>query len=256
MKKLLLIIFIILFFCVFLFGCKKKAPENGTGINEFSSIDYEQGYGILEVMKVEELVGGNLYPHGSSPSLAHSYFYDSLTYYNYMGGSNAQDIGSVSLNGIGFKKYSWFNTFLSTVYFDTIKSGFSFPLNWKIVGNNNFNSYSLQIAGDYPTFSGYSTLPDTIFLSNGVTIPLNNISGDQIQIFIDDNAFTYTMFKFLDKPFTSVSFTSSEFVPFMNTNYGNITIVVYKNNLRTLNNRVYNFRTGYQLIKRNVVLAY
>ena len=171
-----------------------------------------------------------------------------------MNGMNALDIGEVSLNGTQFKKYLWSNP--ATVYFDTLNSLFNAPFNWKIMGNINFNSCNIQISGDYPTYTGYSSLPDTIFMLNGVNIPLVNISGDLVQIYIDDGTVTYTGIKYLEKPFTSVSFASSEFIPFNSTNSGNITVIVYKNNLRTLNNRVYNFRTAYQLIKRNVMLTY
>ena len=73
--------FVITFFLsVLLIGCKKGGSEKGMSqANEFGSIYSKQGYGLLEVVKVEELVNGIFFPHYNAPGLNHCFFYDSLT---------------------------------------------------------------------------------------------------------------------------------------------------------------------------------
>lgn len=164
------------------------------------------------------------------------------------------DIGSVSMNGVTFKKNHYGQT---NQYGDsTSMPATPVPQIWQVTGSSNISAFTFTNNNGYPSYNGFTAIADSFQISAGITIPLNNYSGaDAIYISIDNpGGVTGSASKMLDGTATSAVFTASELSSVGTSTNAYVVITFGKNNLQNVGGKKCNFRTTYTFQKSNVKL--
>jgi hypothetical protein len=164
------------------------------------------------------------------------------------------DIGSVSLNGVIFKK----NVSIQNFYRDsTYNIPASIPQVWSVSGSGNMAAFTHSNSSSYPSFPGHINVPDSFQITGVANIPLiDRTNVDEIMVMLYRSA-NYTLTvgpKFLNGSATTCQITSSELGTLGQGNDLNVAIYFYKNNVTEIDGKKCNFRTGLMYIKNFVKL--
>ena len=243
MKKLQFIT--ILFSVLVMFSCKKKSTTS-SNTNTTSSSDV---YGLLGVEKIDTLKHGTFI--GPFYSATASFW---CSPNGLQTGASTVPIDSIRLNGIPM----WYSIGDGN-YYDTVTlyhpvHVIGYPYTFKVVDDSCIPSFSYTENGPYPTYTGYSNLPDTIYKNSNLLISFAGASNyDYIGVSIDDGSNLgtgHTASKNPDPPFpSSVTIPSSAMSQFNTGNKATITFYIAKMNQKIFANKTMEFATYYTLVK-------
>ena len=151
-------------------------------------------------------------------------------------------VGSLSLNGVGFKFYP-------TYYEDSTSSIPIIPSTWAVVGGGVIPSFTFTNNNSMPSYSGYASLPDTIYKSQQNTIQITGITGSDITTVSVLDAGTNKTTQTLALGSTSVTFSASSLAALAVGSNCDINITCVKNNVQTFNGKQFNFPINYLVNK-------
>jgi len=100
-----------------------------------------------------------------------------------------------------------------------------------------------------PTYSGYTSLPDTIYKSQLNTIQITGITGSDITTASVLDGLNGKTTQTLASGASSVSFSASSLSSLLVGNNGDINITCVKNNVQTFNGKQFNFPFTYLVNK-------
>lgn len=242
---------IILFFMPLLllaFSCKKEqvtAPTSTTTTSNPNDI-----YGVLEASKALTLFfysNDSLVGFGSNTKLATATFSSQVFVNNGFIYGTSVAAGTVSLNGTPLKQLT------NPIYYNDTTYSIPFPIQtWSVTGDGSVPAINYTNNDSVPVFTGYASFPDTIYKSQGFTIPINNLSGcDDIRLYMSNSS--ANILKNYSSSITSISISPSELANFST---GNIVFQLNfsKNNNQVFNNKTYRFKTSLLVQVTNMIL--
>lgn len=193
-----------LFLLIFLVSCKKdkkeNQPINQNGVQEITPESFD---GDFILTRHFSLVTGSVIP---TDNFAQVYFSDSLFKGNDFGTINTVNGGTVFLNGIQLKGESFPNYYH---YLDTTLMNVKKPCTWKVIGNNRFPTFSYQDHSQYPKYSGFLDLPDTLSCMGENEIKLTDYDAESATISIESVLVSGIFYKRIDTLSNSIKLKSS-----------------------------------------------
>jgi len=151
-------------------------------------------------------------------------------------------VSSISLNGVEFKYYS-------PGYEDSIFSATTIPSTWSVVGLGVIPSFTYTNNNPMPTYSGYTSLQDTIYKLQLNTIQITGITGSDITTVSVLDGGNGKVTQTLASGTTSVNFSASSLSSLIVGNNAGISIVCVKNNVQTFSGKQFNFPFTYLVNK-------
>jgi hypothetical protein len=171
-------------------------------------------------------------------------------------GSAYLDAGEVLINGINLKKIKDEGTIY---YNDTINKILEAPYKYSVSGNGSVPSINYNFNADFPTYTGYESLPDTINLNGHNIILLTGITdADEVEVYISDRLNSSKIKIVSSRKFNSpgiekISFTPDDLSSLNKEIGGTIEVFCFRCSYLLVNKKYYKFQTGYHLQKLNVV---
>ena len=152
-------------------------------------------------------------------------------------------VDTVMLNGVSMC-YNLYGQ--SNYYIDTVGMAHShpdtttYPYTFTVINHSGFPSFTYKENGPYPSFS-ITTLPDTIYITNGITIDISGASnGDKVGVSI----WYQSIAKWFVIPFpATVSFTPAELSALTASNQGYMEITVSRTVNTSVNDTPVSFQT-------------
>jgi len=164
--------------------------------------------------------------------------------------STDMQIGSVSVGGKGLKFLSGSKTYSDTTYSLNI-----IPTAWQIVGAGPIPSYTYTNNDSLPVYTGYATLPDTIYKNQTLNVQINGISGaNSIEVSFYNNTGPVNIFKMKSTGISTnntFSFSVSDLAPLpVGSSYPTTMMVsVFKNNYQHIGNVTFDFSSQLEINK-------
>lgn len=246
MKKLT----IILISLISIISCKKKdsSPADSSSNNTSGTPVATGVQGLFTTEKFQTISNGTISPTSSNSSYAYVSNYN-LIQSGYITGSLV-DIGTVSLNGVSFKKNYWSsdNSYKDT----TVAASYNPPLDWIISGSSAIPSFSFSSNNPYPSYNGYNTILDSFDISSNISIPLSGVTdADEIQYYFvrTSPSYTNTNIQTISASSTSLTFNTNDLATIGNSSNVYLAVSLYKNNVQIINGKKYNFRIGQTYFK-------
>jgi hypothetical protein len=238
----------ILSIIIFVSSCKKNSTSPSTATNPIvnpSAINYGVFTSQKSAIITNTLI--NMQPNSSNAFISNTTLINNSPVVG-----SLLDIGTVQLNGVVFQKNAYG---LTNLYTDSTTSTYNTPHNWIISGTAAIPSFSFSNTNNYPTYTGYTAILDSITISNNISIPLTNYNGaDDIETYFITmtNPVVKTSTQNIAGTTTALNFTSTD-LSAIGVN-GDVAIVVtfFKNNVQIINGNSYNFRTSYSIIKQHI----
>ncbi|MHB8260211.1 MAG: hypothetical protein ACYDCN_12295 [Bacteroidia bacterium] len=167
--------------------------------------------------------------------------------------STDMQIGSVSVGGKGLKYLSG-----SKSYQDTTNLLSIIPTNWQVVGAGPIPSCTYTNNDSLPIYTGYTSLPDTIFKSQNLNLQINGISGaDAIEVsFYNPTVPSSNIYQMKSTGVVinnTISFTSSTLSPLpLSSSSGStlLAINVFKYNYQVISGVTFSFETQLEINKQ------
>lgn len=220
-------------------SCKKekKEPVKFQGNNAVLNTDSING----EFRMTRVYVFNNNNPVFSHSIISAS-FYAQKSKVNDTLNVNPVSAGNVQLNNVQLQPSPY-----PVYYVDTTGVNFSTPHNWIIQGSGNVTGFSIT---DIPVFPVYSNiiLPDTIFTGQQQVFNLGNYQATSASIQIVGNM-NGNVFKTVYSSAGNIVFTSNDLNSLINTPMATIYLAFSKEVYKTMNGKVYRFRTTDVLMK-------
>ena len=246
MKKLLLIFPIIIFM-----RCKKDTINTSCEITPpiNNNVDYIKLNGLFDIVKKNNLTGtvlGNDYGFSTFKFSSIEMLSDSISNY-------CKDYGIIKINSIVLKKI---NNTSTLYYYDTTNTYLLSPFTINTTHTLNANSFNFSFNGLYPSYTGYTILTNSIVLSSGCSIKINNYANcDDIEVIIRDNVGVKVKKNMTNKD-SLINFSSNDLYVFnfSTVPYVEIEINFRKNAFNKINDLKYNFRLIQSISKKNVNL--
>jgi hypothetical protein len=219
---------------LFLFSCKKEKSTEPINSNTSSTSTLYDG--ILEAGIFQYMTSGTLSPpytganvwFGNTPDLD-------------VNSTNFVHVDSVSLSNIYLK-------FDMDHYYDTTALITLPPVAWHVIGNNGIPSFNFTNTNALPSFSGYSSLPDSLDHTQNFTIPISGVSNATKAVaYISDNLGHYAL-QFFNIPVNSITFSASSLSTLSPTTYGNYYIIFKNENVQTIGGKKIKFNNFYQIM--------
>lgn len=232
MKKFTLIF---LTFSGLLVSCKKSSPApTATSTNSSSN-----PYCFLTALRSYSYYAGSL---TFDNNYAYAEFRSDVNNI-----STDMQVGSVAVGG-KFLKYQP----ATKTYADTTNSISIVPTTWQIAGAGPVPSFTFTNNDSLPTYTGYTSLPDTIYKNQTLNLQVNGVSGaDNIDVSIYNSSTSSVIYK------TKAPVSSNNTVTFSTTDLstllsGNTSLVVsiFKHNYQHSGNVTYSFATQYEINKQ------
>lgn len=228
-KRLRKIIFLMIITISFTFCKKNNVSNNNSGV--IPNNNNPGYYGIITIFNQQTLWNGSISPATSQP-IAEVYFSNSPT--TFINQLTYTKVNSVSINNNPYQ-------FFAYVYEDTSSARIiTLPYTIVVSGFGSIPSFSYTNNTPLPGYLGYTSLPDTIFKSQNITIPIIGLTGsDLTTISIGSGATTVT--QTLTPGSTSVQFSSSILSSLSVGSDATIAINCVKNNVQTFGGKLFNF---------------
>ncbi|MGZ3863312.1 MAG: hypothetical protein ACXVPN_12900 [Bacteroidia bacterium] len=232
MKKHLLLVF---FGILLITSCKKKdtAPAKVQTSNPTP-------YAFLTAQKSYMISSGSL-----------------VLYNNYATAEFRSDLNNISTDmqiggcavGGKFLKY----LLSSKTYGDTTNSLSLVPTTWQIAGSGSIPSYTFTNNDSMPVYTGYATLPDTIYKNQNLAIQVNGVSGaNSIDVLFFNSSLSTPVFKSKITGILSnniVNFTTSDLAPLPVGSSTLLYVTLYNDNYQTQSNVTFDFKNQKDIIK-------
>lgn len=249
-------VFIYIIFLAFL-ACKKEKVDSPqtTNAQPVLPINTTEGYGILE--------SGNYYQLGFSDGskivedslvqwtdFAVVQLYDSITPFSKMT-SYGKFGGIVSLNNVILKRNWKPKSDTLITYYDTTGSFYSKPISWNVKGSEKIKGFKYTF-NSFPIFDNYKNIfPDEIDRNKDIILNFGYYQADEIVATIGK---VYgTTVKKIYYPNTKIVFPVKE-LRYPGYSFIELQIVLYKNNFKEIDGRVYNFRTRLGILDQYILL--
>lgn len=235
--------FLPLLFLLMIVSCKKKEKDPEPTPTSTNTNNYD---GLLYSQEMSSVYSGTImFTSGNSSAIfpTGGFFNSSTISDAFMG--TALNVGTVSLNSISLKPD---NQSSGVIYTDTTSTVFSAPLSWSVSGGNGIPAFTYTYTGVRPTYTGWTSLQDTIKLSQNTVINLTGISGaDQILIYVMSGSGMAS--KVISGTATSVSFSTSELSSLSASTSSYIMIQCSKYSIVGLGGKNFKFSTSYSIFK-------
>lgn len=239
MKKTLTSIVALLFIFIAA-SCKKDSkksdpapvPQNPPASGSFSA--------LLSNQLLYSVFGSSTFTLSYSQNMA---YFSSVNFTNFILPTGSfLNAGNITLNGLTFK-----NNF--NYYTDSTNTTMSPPFVWQASGGA-VPSFSYANNNPYPSFTGYSTWPDTIVKSSGLNIQLGGFSNtDEAKVFVSNIGSTSPIMVNLTTVTSSYSFSPSSITSLSTATTAVIQVDFYKNNIQSINGKTMNFRNVSTYVK-------
>jgi hypothetical protein len=249
MKNLKVVLIVPSFVLIFVvFSCKKKKDEKTEETVTQNSPDLKMMNGLFQSARQYTFHNDTLKLQSASSSVI---LYDSLVASDIFDATKGIDAGSISINNIMLQKFVNINIQPNTFFYsDSLNSIIDKPCNWSISGKGSFMPLIITDDYNFPLYTGYHNLPDTIFFEKSNTISINNYWGaERIEITLKGVGFGLT--KILYFPKKSVVFEVDEMTD-LEVLYGepvDIIVALTKTDFKYFKDKVYQFKTGISLSK-------
>lgn len=224
------------------FACKKnnstyKPPATTT----HSTTPVDSGYNIsIDFSKSQNVVSGSLTTAFVSATAC---FSSAPTWL--CSSSTGVKVNSVSLNGTTLK-------FNSSYYIDSTGTISLPPITWVVNGANGIPSFTYVDTTTLGTYTGYSSLPDTIFRNQTTTINVTGVANaGRMYVMINDGTTTFA--NGTSNGTISSTFSISNLSPLQATNTGTLYVELENNYVRTISGKKAGFSYHYQVMKTVVI---
>lgn len=249
-SKIIIIIVSLVLSCVLSCKKKKKIPE--TPIPQTGqAINTTEGYGILEAGKYYELhdadslfVADSLYPW---IDFAVVKLFDTLKPFTEMI-SYGHYGGIIEINNVGLKKNWKPNSVTDLTYYDTTDIFFDKPFYWKVSGSGNIKGFAYSV-NSFPQFDHKSDFPKQLSKNNANIFTFSSYVADDIEVTI--GGWQGTVTKKISYPQKEVRFETTD-AKLSSVSFADVQIVLYKNNFKEIEGKVYNFRTRIGILHQSV----
>jgi hypothetical protein len=249
--KLRTIILISLLFLI-AFACKKKEKPTETPTQSSGpAINTTEGYGILEAGKYYQLyeadsvlVADSLYPW---TDFAIVKLYDTLIFFANMI-SYGKYAGKVEINEVTLKRNWKPSSTSDIVYSDTTEIYFDKPFMWKISGAGNIKGFEFNV-NSFPQFDHKSAFPKQLNKSKANIFRFSSYRADEIEVTI--GGWQGSVTKKISYPEREIRFETTD-AKLSPITFAEIQIVLYKNNFKEIDGKVYNFRTRIGVLDQSV----
>jgi hypothetical protein len=236
MKKIIL--FSILISSFLITSCKKTdtpAPAKTTSS--------PTPYGFLTASKSYSLNSGSLVFSGN---YAYAEFRSDLSNI-----STDMQIGSVSVGG----KYLKYNS-VNKLYQDTTNTLSVIPTTWQVAGSNPIPSFTYTNNDSLPVYTGYTSLPDTIYKNQNLALQINGITGaDEIEVSFYSTSGPLNLIKVKSTGVVTnntITYSSSELSP-LSPGSSAITLLnisIFKHNYQAIGGVSFSFATQLGISKQ------
>jgi hypothetical protein len=157
--------------------CKKTKPEHPAPSSDTIQTDRpDKINGVLLVTKIFVVADNKLF---YDRNMATAIFCDTL--FSPGAEISPKDAGTLFLNGTELKKTKFNENF---AYVDTTANLSAEPFHWTCIGNQVFPYFSYNYNGASAEYSGYSGLPDTLFLYKENIIDIGPYKADEVTVTI------------------------------------------------------------------------
>jgi hypothetical protein len=243
---------LVLFAGLTFISCKKeeKAPTNsntntgggGGGGNSPTPSGATTFYGIFTTGNYATITSSVAPPFISSS--ARAYFSSQSTQYS--NNSTAVTVNNVGLNG------DTLNYNPSYKYYTTSSSINLSTETWSVNGANGIGTFSINISSSNPTVGSLSNLPDSISISSGFSVAINNVAnaGKAYFIIIDGtNTANGSVTKILSTGNNNVNFSASDLSNLTPTSLGYLVVALTNGKAYWISGKDYQFNREAQFTK-------
>jgi hypothetical protein len=163
--------------------------------------------------------------------------------------SSMMQIGNVQAGGISLKYLSSGKTYQDTTYNLTIA-----PTAWQITGAGPIPSYTFTNNDSLPVYTGYSSLPDTIYKNQNLTLQITGIGGaDMIEVSFYNSSVTNTIYQVKSSGISSgnaFTFSSPALAPLPLGGNTLLMVSVFKHNLQHSGATTFSFNSQLEISKQ------
>jgi len=222
-------------------ACKKsnstyKPPATTPTATPVDSVYYI----LLSTSKAQTVSSGSLTNTFNS---AIACFSNSPT--GYCNPSTAVKVNSVSLNGTILK-------FNSSSYSDTTGYITLPPITWAVNGANGIPSFTYTNSNPLAAYTGYNSLPDTIFRNQNITINMTGVTNaDKMSILINDGTATFATGN--SNSTTSATFSVSSMAQLQASAAGTLYVILENDFIQTIGGKPAASSYTYQVTKTVVI---
>ncbi|MDP2385211.1 MAG: hypothetical protein Q8M29_02455 [Bacteroidota bacterium] len=248
MKRLIVLIAFVSCF----FACKKEKVNEETPTSQISNVaDPARRYGELNTTKTEFFAFISTNPIAcldTTISVAALFSFQPFENGRIVSGTDVS-AGTVTANGTTLK---FKNTSIPKHYSDTTNTINSPVQNWTVSGSNTVPQMNYTVNDSFPVYQGYLDIPDTVYLSQGFTLPINGLQGcNEIKFFV--STLSKTLTKNLNMPVTEIVVTPAELNGFTGSSLF-MQIWFTKANYENVAGKTYQFRTALELRVNGIAL--
>ena len=224
------------------FACKKSnSTYTPLPTNTHSTTPVDSGYYIFfDVSKSQTVNSGSLTNTFNSATASFS-----SVRTGYVNQSTAVKVNSLSLNGTILK-------FNSISYIDTTGTISLPPITWIANGANGIPSFTYTNSNTLATYTGYNSLPDTIFRNQNITINITGVANaDQMDVMINDGTANFANGN--SNATTSSTFSISSLSKLQATNTGTLYVELANYYDQTVGGKPATSSYHYQVTKTIVI---
>ena len=248
MKTIGLIISMPCFILLLTVSCKKKAIENVETPAAQGISDPELVNGLFQSFRQFTFFNDTLKQQSGS---ANGILYNSLVEYNVFDATKGIDVGSIQVNTLTLQKVININVHPNSYFFyDSLNTIINKPCSWSIAGKNSFLPLTINDDSNFPSYTGYKDLPDTIDLEKSNTILITDYFGaEHIEITVRGVSSSVT--KIIRTPKNQAIFDIEEIAQ-LDVQYGvpvDIYLTFTKTDFKYFGGKVYQLNTNTSLIK-------
>lgn len=141
--------------------------------------------------------------------------------------------------------------FVGYDYQDTTYSVTAPPATWVVSGLGSIPSFTYTNTDSFPAYTGYASLPDTIYKNQPITIQMTGIGpADEVDVIIYDQSGLpgHAVSQTLVAGATSVTFPATALAS-LNVGQASIDVDCIRNHVQSLGSKNFNFQNSYQLVK-------
>lgn len=228
-------------------ACKKKDKDSSA--NTTTSTTARILSTVNGSFLIDKTVTADLDTISSARGDIYAYFSDTVHALDNFNVLNCSDIGRITVNNITLQRslYQFNNSYL---YKDTTATVFNSPIHVSATGGSGIAAFNYTNTTNYPVYTGFHALPDTVYINQGVTLHINNFfNADKVTVHIASSNSNQTGTVIVYPGNSNILFAPQDLKYLDTTSFGYNIIVVslYKDSFTTINGRSYLFRMRYNM---------
>jgi hypothetical protein len=230
-------------------SCKKDNTPTGGSSSQQEPAKYSNVYGVL--------IGGKVVDY-FSPTFSDTSYEAAAVFYNgpqtniAISNANTTSVTAVSLNNVPLYLYSPSST--TFIYEDTASNLKINNLNWQVQGAGAIPSFVQMPVISYPSYSGYTSLPDTINIGMNTAFKITGtVNADSSHIAISSSSSKQYSSPNFGSSITNYTVTSNSMASLDTTSHGRLSVLCEKILVQNINGKNIVFIKSFQFNK-NVVL--